>query len=98
MYKCTYNVLVFEWDQQKAAANVAKHDVDLADAATVLDDDNALTIIDDADAEERHVTVGLDALGRVLTVVYVWRGERVRLISARKATKAERTQYEESGR
>ncbi len=45
-------------------------------------------------AEERYVTIGLDAFGRVLVVVYTWRGENIRIISARKATRSEVTQYE----
>lgn len=84
-----------EWDGEKAASNLRSHGVDFADAATVLSDDMAITIIDDSeDDEERHVTLGLDALGRCLVVVYTWRGEKARLISARKATKSERRRYE----
>lgn len=84
-----------EWDSRKAASNLQNHGVDFADAATVLFDDMALTVTDDAeDDEERHVTLGLDALGRCLVVVYTWREETVRLISARKATKTERRRYE----
>jgi len=51
---------------------------------------------DSSDREERLVTLGLDAFGRLLVVVYTWRGERVRLISARKATARERRRYEEN--
>ena len=58
-------------------------------------DDLAVTIRDDVSDEKRYVTIGNDALGRVLVVVYTWRGERIRLISARKATSRERRQYEE---
>ena len=72
----------FEWDPQKAAANFKKHGVDFADAATVLTDDSAVTILDDGSVEERHATIGVDALGRVLVVIYAWRGDRIRLISA----------------
>jgi uncharacterized protein len=66
-----------------------------ADAVTALSDEQALTIRDASADEERWDTVGLDALGRLLVVVYAWRGETVRLISARKATPREREQYEE---
>lgn len=84
-----------EWDAEKAASNLRSHGVDFADAATVLSDDMAITIMDDSeDDEERHVTLGLDALGRCLVVVYTWRGEKARLISARTATKSERQRYE----
>jgi len=97
MHKCAYNGGVgCEWDPAKAQANYKKHGVRFADAATALSDEHALTIRDPSSAdEERWVTVGLDALGRVLVVVYAWRGETVRLISATKATPREREQYEE---
>ena len=85
-----------EWDPAKARANFTKHGVRLADAVTALEDDSALTIRDlSLEGEERWVTMGLDASGRLLVVVYTWRGERVRLISARQATPHERRQYEE---
>jgi len=84
----------FEWDCRKAVANRKKHGTDFADAVAVLYDDLAVTIQDDHPDEERHVTMGSDALGRVLVVVWALRGERLRLISARKATRRERRQYE----
>ena len=83
-----------EWDSAKAAENLQKHGVDFADAVLVFEDEMALTMPDDDTDEQRHVTVGMDALGRVLVVVYVWRDEDPRLISARKATATERRQYE----
>ncbi len=83
-----------EWDSRKAAANLSKHGVDFADAATVVYDDQAITIPEERSGEERFVTIGMDALGRILVVVYTWRDERLRLISARKATPRERRQYE----
>ena len=83
-----------EWDSRKAAANLKKHGVDFADAATVLHDDQAITIRDDEAGEERYVTIGMDALARVLVVVYTWRGEQPRLISARQAKPQERQEYE----
>ncbi len=58
----------FEWDARKAASNLRKHCIDFADAATVLHDERSLTFLDDRHDEERYVTLGLDALGRVLTV------------------------------
>ena len=85
----------YEWDSKKAASNLRKHGIDFADAVTVLDDQNALTIPDPNPEEDRFVTMGLDALWRVLIVVYTWRGEVIRIISARKATPGERSQYEE---
>ena len=86
-----------EWDPAKARANFTKHGVRFADAVTALEDDSALTIRDlSSEDEERWVTMGLDVLGRLLVVVYTWRGERVRLISAREAMPDERRQYEEN--
>ena len=80
-----------EWDASKAASNLKNHGVDFADAASVLLDDMALTILDDSvDEEDRFVTLGVDALGRLLVVVYTWRGDILRLISARPATTGER--------
>jgi uncharacterized protein len=84
-----------EWDPKKAASNLVKHGVRFADAVTVLEDESAISVRDASADEERWVTIGRDALGRVLVVVYAWRGDRVRIISARPATPAERRQYEE---
>ena len=69
--------------------------MDLADAATVLHDGLAVTVLDDDPDAERFVTIGTDALGRILVVVFTWRGRRIRLISARQATVRERRRYEE---
>jgi uncharacterized DUF497 family protein len=87
--------LGWEWDPRKAEANWRKHRVRFADAATVLEDEMGLTIRDPDPSEERWVTLGNDALGRCLVVVYAWRGELARIISARRATPRERQQYED---
>jgi uncharacterized DUF497 family protein len=85
----------FEWDPAKAQTNLKKHGVDFADAALALEDERALTMRDRAaTTEQRFVTLAMDPLGRVLVIVHAWRGERIRLISARKATHRERKQYE----
>ena len=84
----------FEWDPVKAAKNRKKHGVDFADAVSVLYDELAVTIPAPHAGEERFATVGQDALGRLLVVVYTWREERIRIISARRATGLERRQYE----
>ena len=84
-----------EWDPAKARANLTKHGIRFADAAAALEDDSALTIEEVDLGERRWVTLGADARARVLVVVYTWRNERVRLISARRATRSERRQYEE---
>ena len=89
-------IVSYEWDPAKARGNFAKHGVRFADAATVLEDDLALTLRDPfSEDEERWITLGRDGRGRLLVVVYTWRGESVRLISARLATPQESNQYEE---
>jgi len=85
---------VFEWDKSKARQNELKHAVSFADTFAVFEDPNALTLGQIVWGEERHVTVGMDAFGRVLVVVYTWRGENIRIISARKATRCEVRHYE----
>jgi hypothetical protein len=87
--------LEFEWDPRKAERNLRKHRVEFVDAVTVLDDDRAITLMDEHPNEERYVTFGTDALGRVLAVSYAVRGKTIRIISARKATSSERAQYED---
>lgn len=83
-----------EFDPAKAAANLARHGVDFAHAEQALRDPRAITIEDpDAIGERRYVTLGMDALGRLLVVVHTPRGERVRLISARKAARGEARHY-----
>jgi len=85
----------YEWDPAKARANLAKHGIRFADAIAVLEDERALTIRDPfSEGEERWITLGSDAMGRVLVVVYSCRGGNARLISARRATRRERKQYE----
>ena len=84
----------FEWDDRKARINLREHGVDFSDAVSVLEDPRAMTISDDREfGEERLVTIGLDLFGRMLVVVYTWRGEGIPLISARKATPRERRGY-----
>ncbi|PSB27123.1 BrnT family toxin [Chlorogloea sp. CCALA 695] len=89
--------MVYQWDNDKAATNLNKHDIDFADAVSVFSDDLAVTVSDERFNEERFITIGIDALGRVLVVVYTLRGKEIRLISARKATWLELTQYLEEG-
>jgi uncharacterized DUF497 family protein len=86
----------YEWDPAKARANFAKHGVRFADAVSVLEDDLALTIRDpSSEDEERWITLGRNILGRIVVVVYTWRKDNVRLISARPATAREKNQYGE---
>ena len=85
----------FEWDPRNVGINRRMHGVDFADATTVLEDEKALTVPDAITAvdETRVLTLGRDAMGRVLVVAYTRRGHRIRLISARRATPGERRQY-----
>jgi uncharacterized DUF497 family protein len=84
----------FEWDPAKAKENIRKHKIDFADVVGVFEDEMAITIDDpDAEGEQRFVTIGLDKLGRLMVVVYTYRGDEIRLISARKANKGEEKQY-----
>jgi uncharacterized DUF497 family protein len=83
------------WDPIKAKTNRADHGVSFPDAEAVLYDPRGITREDErAEGEQRFVTVGLDALGRVLVVVYTYRGDAIRIISARKATRNEVKTYE----
>jgi len=82
-----------KWDSKKAISNLKKHGIDFADAVTVLEDERAITISEDYPDEERFITIGMDSLGRILVIVYTWRGTRIRMISARKATAKETRQY-----
>ncbi len=86
----------FAWDSAKARGNLLKHGVDFAEAAVALEDPYARHIADpDAEGEERFIALGRDGRGRVLLVVYAFRNEHIRVISARKASKDERARYEE---
>jgi uncharacterized DUF497 family protein len=89
-----------EWDPRKASANRRRHDVDLADAVSVLEDEGALTVSDGISAvdEPRFLTLGRDLRGRVLVVTHARRGERMRIVAARRATPAERRRYRERRR
>jgi uncharacterized protein len=93
MHKCAYHLMCYQWDKNKADANFRKHGVYFADAVSVFSDDLALTIEDDCSEERRWVTLGRDLSGRTLVVVFSWRGDEIRIISARKANAKERRQY-----
>jgi len=87
--------LVFEWDEEKATRNEAKHGVTFEEAKTVFNDPFSVTISDPdhSDEEERWLDIGLSAEGRLLVVWYTERGERIRIIGSRKATKNEARAY-----
>jgi hypothetical protein len=89
--------LVFEWDEAKARANVRKHGVSFIEARTVFGDNWSSTVPDPDHSkdEARFLTIGVSAAGRTLVVAHTDRGQNVRLISARRATRQERLTYEE---
>jgi uncharacterized DUF497 family protein len=89
--------LTFEWDEGRARENHRKHGVTFEEAKTVFGDPHSLTIADPVHslAEDRFVDIGRSAAGRILVVVYTERGQRVRLISSRRATPLERSSYEQ---
>jgi hypothetical protein len=89
--------VVFRWDPRKAAANLKKHGIDFHEAATVLDDTLSTTFPDTAHSafESRFLTIGVSNRQRLLVVAHSEEGEKVRIISARRATRHERRFYEE---
>jgi len=91
-------VLEFEWDLRKAAANLAKHGVSFEEAATVFGDPLGRIVTDPRHSvgEERFVLLGSSREKRLLAVMYADRGGVIRIISARKATRRERRDYEET--
>lgn len=88
--------LIFEWDEEKARANLQKHKTSFEEAKTVFNDPLSITIPDPQHStdEDRYVDIGHSSQGRVLVVVYTEREARIRIISCRKATKTERRVYE----
>jgi uncharacterized DUF497 family protein len=89
--------LEFEWDADKAKTNLKKHGVSFEEASSVLGDPHALTIPDPLHSEEedRFITLGESHRRRILVVVSTDRGNKIRIISARVATRQERKKYEE---
>jgi uncharacterized DUF497 family protein len=86
----------YQWDPKKADINKQKHGIDFADAIGVFEDEWSLTINQEIiRSEQRFATVDVDFLGRIIVLVYTYRGNDIRLISARPATKAERNVYEQ---
>jgi uncharacterized DUF497 family protein len=87
----------FEWDDAKSEANERKHGLPFAEAMTVFADPLALTGYDPrhSDDEDRYITMGTSEAGRLLIVSHTDRGDKVRLISAREASRRERRDYED---
>jgi uncharacterized DUF497 family protein len=88
--------LLFEWDASKARSNLKKHGISFEEATTIFGDPRAITIESlTVSGEKRLVTIGRSAKGRlVIVVVHTDRNDRIRVISARPASRAERKQYE----
>lgn len=89
--------MIYEWDPKKAKANLRKHGVAFEEAATVFLDPLAVTFPDPdhSDEEDREITIGLTKKRRVVFLSHCPRGDRTRIIGARRATRKERKQYEE---
>lgn len=85
-----------EWDERKAATNIRKHGVSFQEAITVFQDELSVTFNDltHSAEEERFIDIGRSENGNILTVVYVERKNKIRIISSRKATRTERKRYE----
>jgi uncharacterized DUF497 family protein len=86
----------FEWDPEKAAANLAKHGVSFDEASTVFGDQLATTVADreHSEAEARFLTTGLSSRQRIVIVWHTDREDTVRIVGAREATPRERRIYE----
>ena len=87
----------FEWDPKKAAQNLRKHAVSFEEAVTVFGDPLAGTIPDSTHStgEVRFVTIGMTPAQRLIVVAHTDRDDRIRIISARPATRAEKKKHEE---
>ena len=86
----------YQWDPEKADLNYKKHGIDFADAVGIFQDEWALTIKQEiVKNEQRFASAGTDFLDRIVVAVYIYRGDDIRLISARPATKSERNVYEQ---
>ena len=86
----------FEWDDVKAESNLKKHGVNFEEGATIFNDPEIATIFDPDHSkdEERYISIGMSIQGNLLVIIHTEREERIRLISCRKATSAERKTYE----
>ena len=93
-------MFTFEWDANKAQANLAKHKVSFETATTVFGDLHSMTIPDPAHSqgENRFIILGRSHDGKLLVVVHTERGDNIRIISARPASRRERRQYEAANR
>ncbi len=93
-------MLLFEWNPNKAKKNIKIHYISFDETSTAFKDTLSLTIYDPlhSDEEDRFILIGNSFENRLLVVVHTERGDKIRIISARKATKKERKQYEENAK
>ncbi|MDF1594344.1 MAG: BrnT family toxin [Desulfobacterales bacterium] len=93
-------MLSFEWDIEKGKSNEQKHGISFGEASTVFADPLSLTIHDPlhSEDEERFILIGISHKNRMLIVVHTERGDNIRIISAREATKKERSYYESNAK
>ncbi len=91
-------MLIFEWDQAKAKQNIKNHEISFDEASSAFGDVLSLTVYDPlhSEKEDRFILIGNSFKNRIIVVVHTERGDRIRIISARKATKRERSQYEKN--
>ena len=91
---------IFEWDEEKARANLRKHKVSFEEAETIFDDPLSITISDPdhSKSERRFLDIGESENGRIIVVSYTQRGSTTRLISGRVATRTERQKYAEENK
>jgi uncharacterized DUF497 family protein len=89
--------LLFEWDERKASENLRKHGVAFGEAASTFGDASSLTIHDPAHSEEedRFIIMGTSSRRHLLVTAFTERGDRIRIISSRRATSREQAQYEQ---
>ena len=88
----------FEWDENKGRKNLSKHSISFEEASTVFGDPNSIIITDSvhSESEDRFVILGRSYRGKIMVVVHTERGESIRIISARPATRTESRTYEKS--
>jgi uncharacterized DUF497 family protein len=93
-------MFLFEWDPNKVRRNIETHGMSFDEASTVFSDTLSLTIYDPlhSDKEDRFIIIGNSCKNHLLVIVHTDRGDKIRIISARKATKKERKQYEENAK
>lgn len=83
----------YEWDINNAQLNLQNYEVDFADVVSVFADSAAIRIVDKIPDKNRFITIGKNAFGEIIVVLYFWHNNKIQIVSARKATKLECKQY-----